>query len=82
MTDSINPTHYKVGEIECIDAIKSALGVGFSYYLQGQIMKYMWRFRHKGQTLDDLQKAEWYLVRLINEERRALEPPYNPQATN
>ena len=30
-------------------------------------MKYLWRFRHKGKPLEDLQKARWYLDRLIAE---------------
>lgn len=33
MTDNVNhPPHYKQGEIECIDAIKSALGDSFKFY--------------------------------------------------
>jgi hypothetical protein len=29
-------------------------------------LKYMWRFRHK-KGVEDLQKAEWYNKRLIDE---------------
>ena len=28
-------------------------------------MKYIWRYRAKGQRLNDLRKAEWYLKELI-----------------
>jgi len=65
MTDNVNhPPHYKKGEIECIDAIKSALGDGFKFYLQGNAMKYLWRYEHKGKAIEDLEKATWYINRL------------------
>ena len=59
------PPHYKQGDVECIEAIKSATGDGYQGYLQGNIMKYIWRYRAKGQRLNDLRKAEWYLKELI-----------------
>lgn len=67
MTDYVNkPPHYTLGDIECIDAIKSALGAdGFKSYLRGQVMKYIWRYEHKGNPLEDLSKARWYLEKLI-----------------
>ena len=34
---------------------------GFEYYLQGAILKYLWRYRYKGKPEQDLQKAHWYL---------------------
>jgi hypothetical protein len=65
MTDNVNhPPHYKQGEIECIDAIKSCLGDGFKFYLQGNAMKYLWRYEHKGKAIEDLEKAIWYINRL------------------
>lgn len=71
MTDPVNsPKHYTHGDIECIDAIRSALGDNFRYYCQGAIMKYMWRFEHKGKPEEDLAKARWYLERMIEEGRR------------
>ena len=33
-------------------------------YLQGNVIKYIWRYNYKG-GLQDLQKAEWYLKKLI-----------------
>lgn len=69
MSDSINhPPHYNTGKIEAIEAIKAALGDGFTYYLQGNVLKYLWRFRYKGKCKEDLAKAEWYVDRLIQEE--------------
>ena len=65
MSDFINsPPHYTKGKIETIEAIQSALGDGFEFYLQGNIMKYIWRYSHKNQ-LEDLEKAQWYLSKLI-----------------
>ncbi len=63
--DNVNrPSHYRKGKVECIDAIKSATGDGYQFYLQGNVIKYMWRFNHKN-GLEDLQKAQWYLSELI-----------------
>jgi|TARA_B100000900_G_scaffold357968_1_gene328635 hypothetical protein len=64
MIDS--PPHYNSTEIECIEAIAAATGDGFEYYLQGNIMKYIWRYRYKNGT-EDLKKASWYLDKLITE---------------
>lgn len=65
--DAINPEHYKKGGIECVEAIKASMSdLEFQGYLKGNVLKYMWRFRHK-KGVEDLQKAEWYNKRLINE---------------
>ena len=65
MSDFVNsPPHYTKGKIETIEAIQSALGDGFEFYLQGNIMKYIWRYSHKNQS-EDLEKAQWYLSKLI-----------------
>ena len=67
-SDMVNhPPHYNKEGIECIDAISAALGEGMEYYLQGNIMKYLWRFDYKGKAVEDLNKAKWYLDRLIQE---------------
>lgn len=66
-TDMVNsPPHYNKAGIECIDAIRAATGDGYEYYLQGNIMKYLWRYRYKN-GIEDLQKAQWYLDKLIEE---------------
>ena len=62
-----NPPHYNQTGIECIHAISAATDKGFKYYLQGNIMKYLWRYRYKN-GVEDLQKAQWYLNQLIVEE--------------
>jgi len=66
-SDPVNPSHYKKGSIECIEAIKAALGSGFIAYLWGNILKYLWRWPNKN-GIEDLKKARWYLDRLIKEE--------------
>lgn len=65
-SDPINPSHYKQGPIECIEAIKAATGDGFLGYVWGNVLKYLWRWPKKG-GVDDLKKARWYLDRLIKE---------------
>jgi hypothetical protein len=64
--DPINPSHYKQGGIECIEAMKVALGGGFLGYLRGNAIKYLWRYDKKN-GVEDLKKARWYLDRLIKE---------------
>lgn len=65
MVDNVNsPVHYNQAGIECVDAIQAATGSGFEYYLQGNIMKYLWRYRYKN-GIEDLRKAQWYLNKLI-----------------
>jgi len=65
--DMVNsPPHYNKAGIECIDALRAVTGEGFEYYLQGNILKYLWRYRYKNGT-EDLKKARWYLDELIKE---------------
>ena len=61
-----NPPHYNKSGIETIDAIKAMTDTGYEYYLQGNIMKYLWRYRYKN-GVEDLKKAQWYLNELIDE---------------
>ena len=68
VVDMVNsPPHYNQTGMECIHAISAATDKGFKYYLQGNVMKYLWRFDYKDKPLEDLQKAKWYLDRLIEE---------------
>ncbi len=64
--DPVNaPPHYRTGDIECIDAIESALTAEeFRGYCKGNALKYVWRERHKGQD-ESLKKAIWYLERAL-----------------
>lgn len=62
-----HPDHYNQGKVECIDAIENATInlVGLEAFCVGNIIKYLWRWKHKG-GVKDLQKALWYLDYLIN----------------
>jgi hypothetical protein len=66
MSDLVNqPDHYRQGGIECIDAIQAALTPDeFRGYCKGNVLKYVWRERHKGNA-QSLKKARWYLDRLL-----------------
>jgi len=57
-----NPAHYTVGGIETIDFIE-AKKLGYNL---GNVIKYLTRADHKGNKLEDLRKAQWYLAREIN----------------
>jgi hypothetical protein len=57
-----NPAHYTVGGIETIDFIE-AKKLGYNL---GNVIKYLTRADHKGNKLEDLRKAQWYLTREIN----------------
>ena len=65
MEEMVNhPKHYNESGIECIDALEAMLGDGFESYLQGNIAKYLWRYKYKN-GVEDLKKAQWYLNKLI-----------------
>jgi hypothetical protein len=61
--DPVNhPEHYTVGGIETIDFIEAKK---LNYNI-GNVVKYLTRADHKGNKLEDLRKAQWYLTREIN----------------
>lgn len=60
--DVVNhPSHYKVGGIETIDFIEAKQ---LDYHL-GNVIKYITRANHKGDRMENLRKAQWYLNRAI-----------------
>jgi hypothetical protein len=62
-SDMVNhPAHYKAGGIETIDFIEAK---NLGYHL-GNVVKYVSRADFKGNKLEDLQKAKWYLDRAIS----------------
>jgi hypothetical protein len=67
--DMVNsPPHYNSGGIECIQAIKASMSPeAYCGYLKGNTMKYLWRYEKKVLPLEDLKKAQWYLIKLIEE---------------
>jgi hypothetical protein len=57
-----------MGSIECIDAIKEALGAeGFESWCQGNAIKYLWRYKYKGSAKQDLEKSVFYINKIIQE---------------
>ena len=62
-----HPAHYNEhpSGIECIDVVEH---MGFNV---GNAVKYLWRADLKGNALEDLQKARWYVQREID--KRQLE---------
>ena len=68
MYDNVNKhAHYNLGgDIECIDYIKQVLGVdGFISYCQGNMIKYQHRHRYKNKPVEDIEKAQWYLNKML-----------------
>lgn len=59
--DAINPDHYKQhpSGVEAIQITEC-----FNYNL-GNAIKYIWRCDHKGEALEDLKKAAFYIDREI-----------------
>jgi hypothetical protein len=50
--DQVNcPAHYNKGDVVCV----------------ANVIKYLWRYEEKGKPLQDVQKAKWYLEKLLNE---------------
>jgi hypothetical protein len=61
--DMVNhPPHYTAGGIETIDFIE-AKKLGYNL---GNVVKYITRSDLKGNRLENLQKAQWYLNREVN----------------
>ena len=58
------PEHYNKGGIEAIDYIKQQLGKDFSAYCEGNVHKYIHRYKYKN-GVEDLRKARVYLEWLI-----------------
>lgn len=66
--ESVNhPKHYTShpSGIECIQITEHM------DFLSGNVMKYLWRAGLKDKKLEDLNKAKWYLEKLIAREERS-----------
>lgn len=58
-----HPQHYNAGKFEVIEVIQDwKLG-----FCEGNVVKYVARAEHKGEQLEDLKKARWYLDYRISE---------------
>ena len=69
MTDPVNhPSHYTAhpSGIECIQITEH---MGFNL---GNAIKYVWRADLKGNSLEDLRKAIWYIDREIQKREASI----------
>jgi len=60
-TDPINPAHYTAhpSGVECIQITEHM------NFCRGNAVKYIWRAGEKGDEIEDLKKARWYIDREI-----------------
>lgn len=67
--DVVNhPKHYNAGKYETIDIIEDVISnyeISQDAFLVGQIIRYLSRAPLKGDYLENLEKAQWYLNRLV-----------------
>jgi hypothetical protein len=61
MRDPINPDHYRnhPSKVECIQITEHM------NFCLGNAIKYLWRAGEKGDAIEDLLKARWYVDREI-----------------
>lgn len=61
-----HPAHYNQhpSGVECIDIVEH-----FNFNI-GNAVKYIWRAGLKGDAIEDLEKARWYLSREIERRRK------------
>ncbi len=66
--DPVNsPPHYTLTDgIERIDYIKQVLTPEqFKGYCHGNVIKYQHRHGYKGNPVEDMEKAQWYLEKML-----------------
>jgi hypothetical protein len=71
MADQVNhPPHYTAhpSGVECITITEH---MGFNL---GNAVKYIWRADLKGDAIEDLRKAAWYVQREIKRREKAARP--------
>lgn len=67
INDPVNsPKHYTDSHpgMECIDLTADTT------FCLGNCCKYLWRYHSKGRPLEDLEKARWYLCRVIDHDEK------------
>ena len=67
-----NPKHYTSGNIEALDIIEDATKDlnGLEAFSIGSALKYLIRFDKKNDPIQDLQKAVFYIERVIFERQK------------
>lgn len=69
--DNINPDHYKIHAMECIEEMKHVFGIeDVKIFCKLNAWKYRYRSSAKG-GMEDEEKADWYLQKLkeLNEQQ-------------
>ena len=64
--DSVNHPYHYTSHPSGVEAIQITEALSFNL---GNAVKYVFRAEHKGNPLEDYQKAEWYLAREIAQGR-------------
>lgn len=81
MNDPVyRPRHYTAGPVEVVEILEQAVAHApgpVPAALQWQALKYLHRLWLKGSSLQDAEKASWYLGRLIAY-LRTVEPAVKP----
>jgi len=76
MNDEVNnPKHYTSGKIEALEIIEDATKDlnGLEAFSIGSALKYLIRFDKKNDPIQDLQKAVFYIERVIFERQKKSE---------
>jgi hypothetical protein len=71
VADPVNhPPHYTShpSGIECIDVVEHMC------FNLGNAIKYIWRADEKGNAIEDLRKAAWYVQRELDKRTRDAQP--------
>lgn len=72
MTDTINPSHYQNAKWQAIDVMEDVLdavsenGNPKAAYNIAAALKYLLRAGKKGDTREQVLKAEWHIKRAVN----------------
>ena len=64
-----HPNHYNMGKYEVIDVIEDH-DLNFNL---GNVVKYVLRAPHKGELVEDLEKAQWYIARELARVKAGIE---------
>ncbi len=68
-----SPEHYTVGEVECVDVMTEMFGE--DTVRDGavvQAFQYLFRWKKKGESEEQLRKALWWLLRALGHDPRAV----------
>lgn len=61
-----HPSHYRGTKYECIEVMADILTLAqLKGFCIGNAFKYLWRAGKKGDMLEDIKKASWYLDYLV-----------------